>query len=181
MGTINKNFDDVVCDKCKQTVSEYDCIPAWKLDSRYGKEAILCNNCAAPLQFKEIRFVQIDTTINWKEEFLAELGIKKVMSTYCYNPNEATNLCELAASYYLQFIDDIPLLADDNELTDEQFDEFNDASISGNIDGSDIYIHCREIDNMPFETMEIDTDDITESISLLDLAQEEYQKNPFYC
>lgn len=87
------------------------------------------------------KLVAFDETRYWNKEFLARLGIAKVMAVYLFNALSVTYCCEITPSYELWPIESHP----DVTLSDEQYDEFNEADRGC----SEVaYMHCSDIKHL---------------------------------
>lgn len=91
----------------------------------------------------KFKLVKFDTTNNWKEEFLKELGITKVHTWYIFNSFQVTNCCELMPSYELLPVAEEPENAYD--MTEEHREQFYDNN-SLNLSDDCIYMHCNSVD-----------------------------------
>ena len=107
----------------------------------------------------KFKAVKVNETQHWNEEFRKKFGITKIFGVYVFNPNEATNCCELTPSYELNFVHSDAEC--DDELSDEMREEMFDKIMEGDIHTEPVtYMHCRDIDRMKtidigeFETIE---------------------------
>lgn len=87
------------------------------------------------------KLVALNETRSWDKEFLAQLGITKVMSVYLFNTLSVTHCCEITPSYELWPIESYPNVT----LSDEQYDVFNEAD-RGCMEVA--YMHCSAMDRL---------------------------------
>jgi hypothetical protein len=103
------------------------------------------------------KWVKIDETRHWAEEWRAKNKIKKIVSTYIFNANEVTHCCEITPSYWLEHIESCAELEQDAgvaDMTDAEYQAFLEEC--GRIDeemrdeelqnDNSMYVHCREVD-----------------------------------
>jgi hypothetical protein len=91
------------------------------------------------------KLVKFETTQNWKEDFLKDLGIKKIHTWYIFNSLRVTNCCELMPSYELLPVAEEPENAHD--LPRKNREIFYDHS-SLNLLDECIYMHCNSVDKI---------------------------------
>ena len=89
-----------------------------------------------------LKYVEIDETQYWKEDFLERIGAKKVTAVYVFDANRRVHCCELTPSY--EMIE--ALNYTDNYLPDEDYDEFEDSWRPNFAEVS--YMHCHWIDEI---------------------------------
>lgn len=83
--------------------------------------------------------VALEETKYWDPEIIKKTG--RIFTTYAYNPEEATNCCEITPSYYLIPVD----FFCENTISDSfQESVYHDWSIAT----EPCYVHCHVIDNM---------------------------------
>jgi hypothetical protein len=111
------------------------------------------------------KLVAIDETQHWNKEFLARLGVAKVMAVYLFNALSATHCCELTPSYELWPVESHP----DVILSDEMDEDFREAD---NGCKEITYMHCSRIQRLEQERPglfhdfgEESVEDIEESLS----------------
>jgi hypothetical protein len=127
------------------------------------------------------KLVKFETTQNWREEFLKELGITKVHTWYIFNSNEVTNCCEITPSYELLPVAEEPENVYD--MTQENREMFYENA-TGNLSEDSIYMHCNSVDpiakDLPSEfTVEYNDDEAIDEywnlcIDTVSIFQQDY-------
>jgi hypothetical protein len=110
------------------------------------------------------KWVKIDETRHWVEEWRKKNNVKKVVSTFIFNANEITHCCEITPSYWLEHLESYAQLdVDTDSMSEEEFDAFleesnrvedeiRDEEIQNN---NDMYVHCHEVDGKVGHILEV--------------------------
>lgn len=95
------------------------------------------------------RLVEIDETHHWTLDDWPE--IKAIKSTWLYDLNEQTYLCEMTPSRCLYPIDTYPMSHDEDALDDRRREHLMDeVRHHAYLDGWNVmYVHCHEADGLP--------------------------------
>lgn len=88
--------------------------------------------------------------------------IKEIRSTYCYDPESGTYLCELTPSYDLRYLHTYIVWNDDP--SDDKRDELDQKYCYEG--GEDIYMHVSSVRSLPFKRCG-EFDDINEACEYL--------------
>ena len=88
----------------------------------------------------DIKYVKIDDTYHWNEEWRARHGIKRMVGVYVFNANEYTYCCEMTPSHWLEYIETQPEVDLDvePEVYGELCDEVMEAAWESD---NDMYMH----------------------------------------
>lgn len=117
---------------------------------------------------KTIGIVAINETEFLSDELKALVG-GEYYTIYAYDPAEATHLCEITPSYYLEPFDYVSK----RRLTDEE-----DSEYRTDLMGDEIYMNCRNVSALPEDlktTVEIEWD---EDDTFEDQAMDYLRGNP---
>lgn len=90
----------------------------------------------------KIMIVAFDNTQYYDSKLVEKCG--RIADVYYYNASEVTHCAELTPSYHLTYVTSHCEKTVDNP--DEQIDIY-DALQEANIDTTDMYVHCHELDN----------------------------------
>jgi hypothetical protein len=95
------------------------------------------------MKTKKAKFmlVKFDSTQNWDEDYLRQMGITKATTWYLFDANAVTHCCEITPSYYLMPV--YEGFDNEDQLSDAQID---DLQYQGNLSEFDIYVHCSQVD-----------------------------------
>jgi len=109
-----------------------------------------------------LKYVKMDETQYWKEDFLERIGTKKVTAVYIFDANRRVRCCEITPSYEMYLATNYT----DNHLNDDDYEEFEDSWRPEGI-GEVSYFHCYGIDEVAKdyadkEDFEYNDDDETE-------------------
>jgi hypothetical protein len=121
----------------------------------------------------DYRYVRIDETRYWNEEFLADIGPDaKIVATYIFNANEVTYCCEITPSYWLEYVG--TEFSADRDITDEEYEKFDDIIRENEMETDGHYRHCSGVDGKIISRFEGCDEDVT-----IDDVREEYCANPW--
>jgi hypothetical protein len=120
-----------------------------------GRETIMLNEERPEIK-PHFKWVKIDETRHWAEEWRKKNNIKQLVSTYIFNANEVTHCCEFTPSYWLEHIETCAEQdVDTTKMTDAEYDAFLEEC--GRIDeeiryeecqnDNSFYVHCNVVDN----------------------------------
>lgn len=84
--------------------------------------------------------VIIEESAFWAEDIQEKAG--RLFGVYLVDKNVNTYLCEMAPSYYLEFVETVT----DNEVSEETYEEICYWS---SVEDQNAYYHCGVVDNAP--------------------------------
>jgi len=117
----------------------------------------------------EFRYIKIDETKYWDQNFVARLKGNRLIATYIFDATERTYCCEITPSYFMRYVN-TEVVGSNYDFNDEEWNEINDIIFEGEYQSdNDHYRHCSSVkDSILFDT---NAEEIEEAI-------EEFQANP---